>query len=60
MKRDPSVFILGEDVGAYGGAFKATTGLMQQFGEMRVVDTPLSESAVVGAAIGAAIMGMQP
>ncbi|MHB1006491.1 MAG: alpha-ketoacid dehydrogenase subunit beta [Chloroflexota bacterium] len=60
MERDPSVFILGEDVGAYGGAFKATTGLLQQFGEMRVVDTPLSESAIVGAAIGAAMMGMRP
>ena len=60
MKRDPSVFILGEDVGVYGGAFKATVGLQQEFGEWRVIDTPLSESAIVGAAIGAALMGMRP
>jgi 2-oxoisovalerate dehydrogenase E1 component beta subunit len=60
MARDPSVFILGEDVGAFGGAFKATAGLQQEFGELRVIDTPLSESAIVGAAIGAALMGMRP
>ncbi|MHB1134040.1 MAG: alpha-ketoacid dehydrogenase subunit beta [Chloroflexota bacterium] len=60
MARDPDVFILGEDVGAYGGAFKATAGLQEQFGEWRVIDTPLSESAIVGAAVGAALMGMRP
>jgi 2-oxoisovalerate dehydrogenase E1 component beta subunit len=60
MERDPSVFVLGEDVGAYGGAFKVTEGLLEQFGEERVIDTPISESAIVGAAIGAALMGMRP
>ncbi|HET9179143.1 MAG TPA: alpha-ketoacid dehydrogenase subunit beta [Terriglobia bacterium] len=60
MERDPSVFLLGEDIGVYGGAFKVTAGMLEQFGEDRVVDTPISESAIVGAAIGAALMGMRP
>jgi 2-oxoisovalerate dehydrogenase E1 component beta subunit len=60
MERDPSVFVLGEDVGIYGGAFKVTEGMLERFGEDRVVDTPISESAIVGAAIGAALMGMRP
>jgi 2-oxoisovalerate dehydrogenase E1 component beta subunit len=60
MERDESVFVLGEDVGNYGGAFKVTAGLMDEFGEDRVIDTPISESAIVGAAIGAAMMGMRP
>ncbi len=60
MARDESVFVLGEDVGAYGGAFKVTAGLLDEFGEDRVIDTPISESAIVGAAIGAAMMGMRP
>jgi len=60
MERDPSVFILGEDIGAYGGAFKVTAGMLEKFGEDRVIDTPISESAIVGAAIGAALMGMRP
>jgi len=60
MERDDNVFILGEDVGIYGGAFKVTTGLLEKFGETRVIDTPISESAIVGAAIGAALMGMRP
>jgi 2-oxoisovalerate dehydrogenase E1 component beta subunit len=60
MERDSSVFILGEDVGIYGGAFKVTEGMLERFGEDRVVDTPISESAIVGAAIGAALMGMRP
>jgi 2-oxoisovalerate dehydrogenase E1 component beta subunit len=60
MERDPNVFVLGEDVGIYGGAFKATEGLLERFGEERVIDTPISESAIVGAAIGAALMGMRP
>ena len=60
MERDSSVFVLGEDVGVYGGAFKVTEGLLERFGEDRVVDTPISESAIVGAAIGAALMGMRP
>ncbi len=60
MERDPSVFLIGEDVGAYGGAFKVTDGLLAEFGEGRVVDTPISEAAIVGAACGAALMGMRP
>jgi 2-oxoisovalerate dehydrogenase E1 component beta subunit len=60
MERDPSVFLIGEDVGAYGGAFKVTDGLLDEFGEGRVIDTPISEAAIVGAACGAALMGMRP
>jgi 2-oxoisovalerate dehydrogenase E1 component beta subunit len=60
MERDPAVFLLGEDIGVYGGAFKVTAGLLDRFGEERVVDTPISESAIVGAAIGASFMGMRP
>ncbi len=60
MDADPRVFILGEDVGIYGGAFKVTEGMLEKFGEMRVIDTPISEAAIVGAAIGAALMGMRP
>ena len=60
MARDENVFCLGEDIGAYGGAFKVTDGLMERFGERRVIDTPISEAAIVGAAAGAAHMGMRP
>ena len=60
MERDDRVFILGEDVGAYGGAFKVTDGFQRKFGESRVIDTPISEAAIVGAAAGAAHMGMRP
>lgn len=60
MRRDPAVFVLGEDVGAYGGAFGATAGLFDEFGEMRVIDTPISESAIVGISIGAALRGYRP
>ena len=60
MERDPNVFLLGEDIGVYGGAFKVTQGLLERFGERRVVDTPISESAIVGAAIGASFMGLRP
>jgi 2-oxoisovalerate dehydrogenase E1 component beta subunit len=60
MERDPSVFILGEDIGVYGGAFKVTDGLLAHFGENRVIDTPISESAIAGTAIGAALMGLRP
>jgi 2-oxoisovalerate dehydrogenase E1 component beta subunit len=60
MERDERVFVLGEDVGAYGGAFKVTDGLLNRFGESRVIDTPLAEEAIVGAAIGAAIRGLRP
>ena len=60
MERDRNVFVLGEDIGAYGGAFKVTEGLLAKFGESRVIDTPISEAAIVGAAAGAAHMGMRP
>ncbi len=60
MDRDPSVFIIGEDVGAYGGAFKATKGFFERFGGDRVIDTPISEAAIVGASVGAALAGMRP
>src|SRR5215212_10534203 len=60
MERDPTVFVIGEDVGAYGGAFKVTDGLIDEFGDGRVVDTPISEAAIVGAACGASLMGMKP
>ena len=60
MDRDPNVFVLGEDIGAYGGAFKVTDGLLAKYGESRVIDTPISEAAIVGAAAGAAHMGMRP
>jgi acetoin:2,6-dichlorophenolindophenol oxidoreductase subunit beta len=60
MDRDPNVFLIGEDIGVYGGAFKVTAGFLERFGEKRVVDTPISEAAIVGAAIGAAIDGMLP
>ena len=60
MARDERVFVLGEDVGAYGGAFKVTEGLQERFGEQRVIDTPIAEAAIVGSAIGAAYMGMRP
>src|SRR5580693_8732587 len=60
MESDENVFVLGEDVGIYGGAFKVTAGMLEKFGETRVIDTPISESAIVGAAIGAAMMGLRP
>lgn len=60
MARDERVFVMGEDVGAYGGAFKVTDGLIDTYGEKRVIDTPISEVAIVGSAIGAAYMGMRP
>ncbi|MDF2854468.1 MAG: alpha-ketoacid dehydrogenase subunit beta [Neobacillus sp.] len=60
MERDPKVFVLGEDVGVKGGVFKATQGLYEQFGEDRVIDTPLAESAIAGVGIGAAMYGMRP
>jgi pyruvate/2-oxoglutarate/acetoin dehydrogenase E1 component len=60
MARDENVFILGEDVGAFGGAFKVTEGLQKRFGEERVIDTPIAETAIVGAAAGAAHMGLRP
>jgi pyruvate dehydrogenase E1 component beta subunit len=61
MRRDQSVFLLGEDIGRYwGGAFKVTDGLAEEFGDERVRDTPISESTIIGAAVGAAITGMRP
>jgi len=60
MRRDPTVFILGEDIGVYGGAFGVTKGMLAEFGEERVRDTPLSECAIAGAAVGAAVTGMRP
>jgi 2-oxoisovalerate dehydrogenase E1 component beta subunit len=60
MERDPSVFCLGEDIGIYGGAFKVTDGLIGRFGAERVIDTPIAESAIVGAAFGAALTGLRP
>lgn len=60
MERDERVFILGEDIGIYGGAFKVTEGFYQRFGPERVIDTPISEAAIVGAAAGAAHMGLRP
>jgi pyruvate/2-oxoglutarate/acetoin dehydrogenase E1 component len=60
MQRDETVFVIGEDIGAYGGAFKLTEGFIDEFGTERMVDTPISEAAIVGAACGAALMGMKP
>lgn len=60
MRRDDTVFCLGEDIGEYGGAFKVTKGFLKEFGEDRVIDTILAESAIIGAAIGAAMMGLRP
>ena len=60
MKRDETVFVIGEDIGTYGGAFKLTEGFIDEFGAERMIDTPISESAIVGAACGAALMGMKP
>ncbi len=60
MEQDDSVFVMGEDVGAYGGIFSSTTGLLEKFGPQRVVDTPISETAFIGLGIGAAVEGMRP
>jgi 2-oxoisovalerate dehydrogenase E1 component beta subunit len=60
MERDPNVFLIGEDIGVYGGAFKVTAGFIEHFGARRVVDTPISEAGIAGAAIGASFMGLRP
>ena len=60
MREDPTVFCLGQDIGAFGGAFKVTHGFIDEFGPERVMDTPISEAAMVGAAVGAALEGMRP
>ncbi len=60
MERDPAVVLIGEDISVYGGAFKATDGLLERFGWERVMDTPISESAIIGAAVGMSYMGLRP
>ncbi len=60
MRRDKRVFVIGEDVGVYGGAFKVTQGFQEEFGAWRVIDAPLSEAAIIGGCTGAALMGMRP
>src|SRR4029077_6716402 len=60
MRRDNRVFVIGEDVGVYGGAFKVTLGFQEEFGPWRVIDAPLAETAIMGGATGAAMMGMRP
>jgi pyruvate dehydrogenase E1 component beta subunit len=60
MRQDPEVFLIGEDVGVYGGAFGVTQGMLEEFGPERIRDTPISEAAIAGAATGAALMGMRP
>ena len=60
MRRDERVLVIGEDVGVYGGAFKVTKGFQEEFGEWRVIDAPLAETAIVGACTGAAMMGLRP
>jgi len=60
LRADERVFVMGEDVGAFGGAFKVTDGFVEEFGEQRVIDTPLAEAAIIGTAVGAAVVGMRP
>jgi 2-oxoisovalerate dehydrogenase E1 component beta subunit len=60
MQRDEAVFLMGEDVGTYGGAFKVSAGMLQEFGSERIIDTPMAENAIIGSAVGAALMGMRP
>ena len=60
MRRDRRVFLIGEDVGVYGGAFKVSLGFQEEFGPWRVIDAPLAETAIIGGCTGAAIMGMRP
>ncbi|MEA1903742.1 MAG: alpha-ketoacid dehydrogenase subunit beta [Actinomycetota bacterium] len=60
MRSDDSVFVMGEDIGTYGGIFGATEGLLDEFGEKRIIDTPISETGFIGAAVGAAVNGMRP
>src|SRR6202043_2203062 len=60
MRRDENVFVMGEDVAELGGAFKATEGLLDAFGEELVIDTPISEALIIGAGVGAAVLGMRP
>ena len=60
MQEDPSVFMIGEDIGVYGGAFGVSAGLIDEFGPERIIDTPISEAGITGACIGAALTGMRP
>lgn len=60
MRKDPDIFLMGEDVGIYGGDFGTSVGMLAEFGEKRVKDTPISEAAIAGAAVGAAITGLRP
>src|SRR5690242_4252142 len=60
MERDDSVFLIGEEIGVFGGAYRVTEGLLDRFGGMRVVDTPIAEEGFVGTAIGAAMSGLRP
>ena len=60
MERDPAVVLIGEDIGVYGGAFKTSEGLLERFGWERVIDTPISESAIIGAACGMSYLGLRP
>lgn len=60
MERDPNIFLLGEDVGQYGGSFKVSKGLLAKFGDKRVIDTPIAEAGIVGLAVGAAMAGLRP
>ena len=58
LEADPTVFLLGEDIGVYGGAFKVTQGFIEHFGARRIIDTPIAEGGIIGAAIGAALVGL--
>jgi len=60
MRANPDVFVMGEDVGPYGGIFGSTGGLFEEFGSTRIIDTPISETGFIGAGIGAAVEGMRP
>ena len=60
MERDEAVFLMGEDIAEYGGAYKVTDGLFKQFGKDRIRNTPISEAAIIGTALGAAVTGMRP
>src|SRR3954463_2035164 len=60
MQRDPAVMLMGEDIGVFNGAFKVTQGLLEEFGDKRVRDTPISENTIVGAGVGAAMLGLRP
>ena len=60
MRADERVFVMGEDIGVFGGAFKVTDGFVDEFGANRVMDTPLAESGIIGTAIGAAVVGLRP